>query len=152
MKAIKNFFRSIKLIYQSKPSVFLPLTVLLLAMSFVPILQQNALQIFIDQAGSIESVREGLIILAPFFIALLIDLVSGPILMFLQGDLTDQLIRKVNSDLQNKINEINHLEILEDPSYYDKISLIRVVLPDPFIPTRATLLGAWTLKLTFLSA
>lgn len=124
MKAIKNFFRSIKLIYQSKPSVFIPLTVLLLAMSFVPILQQNALQIFIDQAGSIESVREGLIILAPFFIALLIDLVSGPILMFLQGDLTDQLIRKVNSNLQNKINEINHLEILEDPSYYDKIELI----------------------------
>lgn len=121
----KNFLRSVKLIYNSKPSVFIPLTIVLVAMSFVPILQQNALANFIDNAKNFNSIKDAIVVFVPFLIAVLIDLVSGPITMFLQGDLTDQLIKKVNSDLQNKINKINHLEILEDPSYYDNIELIQ---------------------------
>lgn len=105
--------------------MFLPLTVVLITMSFVPILYQNALANFIDNAKTFTSINDAIIVLIPFLIAVLIDLLSGPIITLLQGDLTDQLIRKINGDLQNKINEINHLEILEDPSYYDNIELIQ---------------------------
>ncbi len=125
MKQTKNFFRSIKLIFNSKPSVFLTLSFVLIMMSFVPILEQNSLARFIDNAKDFTSVKDAVIVFAPFLVAILINLVSGPITMFLQGDLTDQLIKKVNSDLQNKINTINHLEILEDPNYYDRIELIQ---------------------------
>lgn len=125
MKQTKNFFRSIKLIFNSKPSVFLTLSFVLIMMSFVPILEQNSLARFIDNAKDFTSVKDAIIVFAPFLVAILINLVSGPITMFLQGDLTDQLIKKVNSDLQNKINTINHLEILEDPNYYDRIELIQ---------------------------
>lgn len=125
MKQTKNFFRSIKLIFNSKPSVFLTLSFVLIMMSFVPILEQNSLARFIDNAKDFTSVKDAIIVFAPFLVAILINLVSGPVTMFLQGDLTDQLIKKVNSDLQNKINTINHLEILEDPNYYDRIELIQ---------------------------
>lgn len=125
MKQTKNFFRSIKLIFNSKPSVFLTLSFVLIMMSFVPILEQNSLARFIDNAKDFTSVNDAIIVFAPFLVAILINLVSGPVTMFLQGDLTDQLIKKVNSDLQNKINTINHLEILEDPNYYDRIELIQ---------------------------
>lgn len=122
----KTFFRSLGLIFKSTPTKVTFLMIILALQIFIPVVQATAIAKFIDSVKTLSDVKSAILIMLPFIIAVLIDFLVGPLMMIVQGECTDSLVKKVNMDLFNKVSEVDNLNTLDDPEFYDRLNMLQM--------------------------
>lgn len=123
---IKVFFKSLGLIFKTNPRKTLWLFLLLTLQVLIPIVEANSIASFIDNIKNIDSLSRAITLMLPFILAVLVDFVVGPIMMIVQGELTDGLVKTVNMKLFNKVGEINNLKTLESATFYDRLNMLQM--------------------------
>ena len=121
---LKIFFRSLGLIFKSAPTKVTFLMIILALQIFIPVVQATAIAKFIDSVKTLSDVKSAILIMLPFIIAVLIDFLVGPLMMIVQGECTDSLVKKVNMDLFNKVSEVDNLNTLDNRIQTDKFDCI----------------------------
>lgn len=123
---LKIFFRSLGLIFKSAPTKVTFLMIILALQIFIPVVQATAIAKFIDSVKTLSDVKSAILIMLPFIIAVLIDFLVGPLMMIVQGECTDSLVKKVNMDLFNKVSEVDNLNTLDNPEFYDRLNMLQM--------------------------
>ena len=123
---LKIFFRSLGLIFKSAPTKVTFLMIILALQIFIPVVQATAIAKFIDSVKTLSDIKSAILIMLPFIIAVLIDFLVGPLMMIVQGECTDSLVKKVNMDLFNKVSEVDNLNTLDNPEFYDRLNMLQM--------------------------
>lgn len=117
--------RTAKIVLRAAPGLSAALFACLVVQAIVPVAIVTTIARLIDAVPS--SLGWGSILprMAPMVLALALDAAVGPLVLTLQGELTDRITAAMNDNLHAAICRINTLAVLDDPKAYHTLELLQ---------------------------
>jgi ATP-binding cassette, subfamily B, bacterial len=130
--AIFTLLKSLKLIFQCSPCVFVILIIAITINSIIPSLHILLTKYIIDALVGINSSTTHNKIMEQVFLALIlwgtlhfISSFAGVIYNMLEGSLSDKVVKHINCLIINKSSDMKDLYSFENPDYYDDLSVLK---------------------------